>query len=95
MKTETMNVVPPPTILCTCDDPRWDCGEILMDGANISIPVRCTMCKGIICVDQGKKWNWKMDWCKTNGLPPAQNWVWDKAEEAWQSRATLEGDSNG
>ena len=32
-----------------------------------------------------KKWLWKMDWCKKEHLPPAQKWVWDKAEEAYKN----------
>lgn len=25
-----------------------------------------------------------MDYCKKQGIPPAQAWAWDKAETAWQ-----------
>lgn len=30
-------------------------------------------------------WIWKMDYCKRNGLPPAQEWAWDKAGKAYES----------
>ena len=30
------------------------------------------------------KWQWMMDYCKANNLPPAQKWAWDKAEEAYK-----------
>ena len=33
------------------------------------------------------KWLWKMDYCKKHRLPSAQNWAWDKAEEAWIKHA--------
>ena len=33
---------------------------------------------------QSEKWCWKMDYCKQNGLPPAQSWAWMQAEVAWQ-----------
>lgn len=32
-----------------------------------------------------QKWHWMMAWCKKNGLPPAQSWVWEKAEAAYQA----------
>jgi hypothetical protein len=32
------------------------------------------------------KWLWKMAYCKKKGLPPAQSWAWDKAEEAWNMK---------
>ena len=32
------------------------------------------------------KWQWKMDFCKTNSLPPAQKWAWDKADEAYNAQ---------
>lgn len=35
-----------------------------------------------------EKWFWKMDYCKRNGLPPAQSWAWDKAEEALKLELT-------
>jgi hypothetical protein len=31
-----------------------------------------------------EKWRWCMSWCKRNGLPPAQAWVWKSAESAWE-----------
>ncbi len=31
------------------------------------------------------KWSWMMDYCKSHGLPPAQDWAWDKAEKAWRN----------
>ena len=30
------------------------------------------------------KWVWKMDYCRNNGLPPAQKWAWDMAEEVYR-----------
>lgn len=27
-----------------------------------------------------------MYYCKKNGLPPAESWAWDKAEQAWKER---------
>ena len=30
-----------------------------------------------------EKWSWKMKYCKSKSLPPAQSWAWDKAEEAY------------
>lgn len=30
-----------------------------------------------------KKWIWMMDWCKSNGLPPSDNYFWSKAESAY------------
>ena len=32
------------------------------------------------------KWFWKMQYCQMNGLPPAQSWVWDRAEEAYEAK---------
>jgi hypothetical protein len=29
------------------------------------------------------KWNWMMDYCKQQRIPPAQKWAWDKANAAW------------
>ena len=29
------------------------------------------------------KWQWMMDYCEKNRMPPAQKWAWDKAEEAY------------
>jgi len=31
-------------------------------------------------------WMWKMEYCKNNNLPPAQNWAWDIAERAHQEQ---------
>jgi len=31
-----------------------------------------------------EKWNWKMEYCKVNNIPPAQTWAWNEAEEAYQ-----------
>jgi hypothetical protein len=28
-------------------------------------------------------WNWRMNYCKENGLPPAQNWAWDVSGKAF------------
>ena len=28
-------------------------------------------------------WNWRMNYCKENGLPPAQNWAWDASGKAF------------
>jgi len=32
-----------------------------------------------------KKWNWKMNYCKENNIPPAQNWAWRRAGQAFES----------
>jgi hypothetical protein len=29
------------------------------------------------------KWCWKMDYCKKQGIPPAQTWAWEQAEKAF------------
>jgi hypothetical protein len=29
------------------------------------------------------KWFWMMDYCKSNEIPPAQSWAWDKAKEQY------------
>jgi len=29
------------------------------------------------------KWRWKMDYCKKQGIPPAQTWAWEQAEKAF------------
>ncbi len=29
------------------------------------------------------EWQWEMDYCKKNGIPPAQKWAWDKAKMAF------------
>ena len=33
-----------------------------------------------------RKWSWMMDWCKKKGLPPANEYVWQKAEEAYSNK---------
>lgn len=33
--------------------------------------------------DMTTKWMWKMEYCKRIGLPPAQQWAWERAEEAF------------
>lgn len=33
------------------------------------------------------KWNWMMDYCKDKGIPPAEQWAWEKAGKAWDRRA--------
>ena len=30
------------------------------------------------------KWSWKMDYCKKQGIPPANSSAWDQAETAWK-----------
>jgi len=32
------------------------------------------------------KWQWKMEWCRKKGLPPADSTVWNRAEEAWEKK---------
>ena len=32
------------------------------------------------------KWFWMMNYCKVNGLPPAQEWAWDKARLAYLTK---------
>jgi len=39
-----------------------------------------------------KQWLWMMNWCKENYIPPAQKWAWDRAKEAWKTRAVLKGE---
>lgn len=29
------------------------------------------------------KWYWMMDYCKEHGLPPAQSFAWNRAEEEY------------
>jgi len=33
--------------------------------------------------DTTHKWIWMMNYCKRNGLPPAQAWAWERAEAAF------------
>lgn len=35
------------------------------------------------------KWQFKMNYCKVQGTPPAQEWAWDEAEKAYNSRIKL------
>jgi len=30
-----------------------------------------------------EKWSWMMDYCKSQRIPPAQSWAWDKAKDAY------------
>lgn len=30
-----------------------------------------------------EKWHWKMHYCKSKGIPPAQKWAWDEAEKVY------------
>jgi hypothetical protein len=30
------------------------------------------------------KWQWMMDYCKSNFLPPAQAWAWEEARKAYE-----------
>ena len=30
------------------------------------------------------KWVWMMDYCKKRSIPPAQEWAWRMAEDAWR-----------
>lgn len=32
---------------------------------------------------QHSEWLWKMEYCKKNGLPPAQSWAWKLANKAY------------
>lgn len=34
-------------------------------------------------MDSMSKWNWMMDWCKHNNVPPANYYWWNKAEEEY------------
>ena len=38
--------------------------------------------------EDSDKWIWKMEYCKKHRLPPAENWAWNKAEEAWTTRVS-------
>ena len=40
------------------------------------------------------KWFWMMDWCKQNGLPPAQLWAWEKAKQAYKKLQEKENKMN-
>jgi len=31
------------------------------------------------------KWDWKMDYCRKNNLPPAQSWAWNEADKAYEN----------
>ena len=31
------------------------------------------------------KWSWMIDYCKRKGLPPAQSWAWEDADEAYEN----------
>lgn len=35
-------------------------------------------------IDSNDKWIWMMDYCKKNGIPPAQQWAWDMASKAYE-----------
>jgi hypothetical protein len=35
---------------------------------------------------KNEKWLWKCDYCKSHGLPPAQEWAWQKAEDAFNKK---------
>jgi hypothetical protein len=39
------------------------------------------------------KWRWKMDYCKSKNIPPAQQAAWDEAEQAYEAhlRASADG----
>ena len=30
-----------------------------------------------------QKWMWKMNYCKDAQIPPAQDWAWKKADDAY------------
>lgn len=30
-----------------------------------------------------EKWQWMMNYCENKKIPPAQNWAWEEAEEAF------------
>ena len=33
--------------------------------------------------DVSRKWVWMMDYCKKNGMAPAQAWAWEQAGAAY------------
>ena len=35
------------------------------------------------------KWRWKMDYCKSNGIPAGQSWAWDRAEDAYNVNSLI------
>jgi len=35
--------------------------------------------------DTVQQWTWMMDYCKRQGIPPAQKWAWDRAEREFNS----------
>jgi len=42
-------------------------------------------------MNTSKKWFWKMEYCYNHGLPPAQEWVWNKAEQEWLKECSKNG----
>ena len=30
-----------------------------------------------------KEWNWRMDWCKRNGVSPANKYFWNESKEEY------------
>ena len=41
-----------------------------------------------------EKWFWKMRYCATKRIPPAQSWAWEQAEQALQEYLINENRSN-
>mgnify|MGYP003405288817 FL=1 len=41
-------------------------------------------------IDSNDKWIWMMDYCKKNGIPPAQQWAWDRASKAYEDNKCAE-----
>lgn len=35
---------------------------------------------------EDSEWAWKIEWCKIRAYPPAAEWAWRYAEEAWQQK---------
>lgn len=41
-----------------------------------------------------RQWFWMMNYCKKNGLPPAQSWAWNRANDAFNKhQASLPTDT--
>jgi len=46
-------------------------------------------------VNNNEKWFWKMNWCKEQGVAPANSYWWEEAEKALEEFKALETQNNG
>jgi hypothetical protein len=66
-----------------CEKADSSAKHFLVDG--VSMCETCALSKIIPKrYSKEEKWNWMMDWCKSNGFPPAQSWAWDKAKREFE-----------